>query len=115
MEFLQRTPFFRLLLPFILGIIVYQYVELFHGTLYVLAGLSILLVIVSFGFRNPKRQYQFRWLFGCGIIGCMLILAYLLSSNREKATQFDHLYQKGIYRVELIASPVEKANSWLCK
>lgn len=115
MEFLQRTPFFRLLLPFIPGIIVYQYVELFHGTVYVLAGLSLLLVIVSFVFRNPKQQYRFRWLFGCGIIGCMFTLAYFLSSTREKATQFDHFFQKGIYRVELIAPPVEKANSYLCK
>lgn len=115
MEFLQRTPFLRLLLPFILGIILYQYVELFHGTLYVLAGLSLLLLIVSFGFRNPKQQYQFRWLFGCGIFGFMLILAYLLSAGKEKTTEFDHLYQKGIYRVELTAPPVEKAKSYLCR
>jgi len=115
MEFLQRTPFFRLLLPFILGIILYQYVEFVHGVLYGLFGLSVMFVLGSFAFQHPKRQYQFRWLFGCGISVFMFSMATVLSGEHEKADAFDHLTQKGIYRVELTSSPVEKAKSYLCK
>ena len=78
MEFLQRTPFFRLLLPFITGIILYQYVEFVHGVVYVLVVLSTVLVAGSYLIRTPKRQFQYRWLFGIGISVFMLTLAYLI-------------------------------------
>jgi len=45
----------------------------------------------------------------------MLTLAYFQSDERDKENVFDHLYQKGIYRVELTAAPIEKAKSYLCK
>ncbi|MDR3653922.1 MAG: ComEC/Rec2 family competence protein [Paludibacter sp.] len=115
MNFLQRTPFFRLLLPFIIGIILYQFVELFQWSLYIIYGLSCLFVAVSLLIRVPKRQYQFRWLFGLGIFLFMMALAYSLSSLHEKSDVFDHLHQKGVYRVELTSAPIEKAKSYLCK
>jgi competence protein ComEC len=115
MEFLQRTPFFRLLLPFILGIVLYQYVEFFNGVLYVLSGMSVMFIVGSYLFRTPNRQYQFRWLFGCGISFFMLTLAYMLCAEHEKADVFDSLHKKGVYRVELSSAPVEKARSYLCK
>ncbi len=115
MDFLQRTPFFRLLLPFMLGIIVYRFVEFQSWGLWALVAFSLVLVILSFGIRIPKRQYQFRWLFGCGIFLFMFSLAYLLSSENEKSTAFDQLQQKRIYRVEIVSAPVEKAKSYMCK
>ena len=115
MNFLQRTPFFRLLLLFILGIILYQFVELAQWSLYAMFVLSALLILVSFVIRIPKQQFQFRWLFGCGIFLLMLSMAYVLSFWHEKSTAFDHLHQKGVYRVELISAPIEKAKSYLCK
>ena len=115
MDFLQRTPFFRLLLPFIIGILVYQYVEILQWSLFTLVGLSVILVSISFSFRNIKHQFQFRWLFGCGIFLFMFSIAYILSSENEKDNLFDHLHKKGIYRVELISPPIEKTKSYLCK
>jgi competence protein ComEC len=115
MDFLQRTPFFRLLLPFIIGIVAYQFVEIFRWSLYAMFGLSVISILLSFAIRAPKRQFQFRWLFGCGILIFMFSLAYFLSSEREKADSFDHLHQKGIYRVEICSPPVEKEKSIMCK
>lgn len=115
MDFLQRTPFFRLLLPFIFGIILYQYVELYQWSLFALFLISLCLVFVSFINNVPKRQFQFRWLFGCGIFLFMLSLSYFLSGERENEKTFDCLNKKGIYRIELTAAPVEKAKSYLCK
>lgn len=115
MDFLQRTPFFRLLLPLILGIIVYQYVDFQQWGLYAMFFLSIILLVLPFVIRIPKRQFQFRWLFGCGIFLFLFVLVYFLSGEREKENVFQRLNSKGIYRVELTAAPIEKAKSYLCK
>ena len=115
MDFLQRTPFFRLLLPLILGIIVYQYVDFQHWGLYAMFFLSIILLVLPFVIRIPKRQFQFRWLFGCGIFLFLFVLIYFLSDEREKENFFQRLNSKGIYRIELSAAPIEKAKSYLCK
>lgn len=115
MDFLQRTPFFRLLLPFMIGIVLYQYVELLQWSLLAMFGISLMLVLVAIVIRASKRQFQFRWLFGCGIFLFMMSLAYVLSAAHEKENAFSHLNKKGIYRVELTSAPVEKAKSFLCK
>ena len=115
MDFLQRTPFFRLLLPFIVGILLYQYVEFYQWTLYVLIFTSISLIITSFLLRKSTTQYKFRWLFGCGIFLFMLTLSYLLSAKHKHENEFSALNQSGIYIVELNAPPIEKAKSFLCK
>jgi competence protein ComEC len=115
MDFLQRTPFFRLLLPLILGIIVYQYVDFQHWGLYAMFFLAIVLMVLPFVIRITKRQFQFRWLFGCGIFLFLFVLVYFLSGEREKENVFQRLNSKGIYRIELSAAPVEKAKSYLCK
>jgi len=115
MDFLQRTPFFRLLLPFISGIFLFRYVEVSTGGLLVIFVLSIILVVLSFVIRISRQQFQFRWLFGSGITLFFLALAYPLCVEREKVSEFDHLHKKGIYRVELTAAPVEKAKSYLCQ
>lgn len=115
MDFLQRTPFFRLLLPFILGIILFQYVELFQWSLLALISFSICLMIIAFTIRVSKQQFKFRWLFGSGIFLFMLALSYFLSGEREKRDLFEHLHEKRIYSVELTAAPIEKVKSYLCK
>ncbi len=115
MDFLQRTPFFRLAIPLIAGIISYQYVELFTWSLLLMFVISFILIIISFLVSESKRQFQFRWFFGAGISIFFFALAYVLSAKQEHADAFDHLQQKGIYRVELTAAPNEKANSYACR
>jgi competence protein ComEC len=45
----------------------------------------------------------------------MFSFAYFLSAEQEKSNEFDHIHQKGIYRVELTSAPIEKAKSYMCK
>jgi competence protein ComEC len=115
MDFLQRTPFFRLLLPLILGIAAYPTVGFSIWSLLTIFLLSIFLLVSGSLLRVSKQQFKFRWLFGCGIFLFMFSLAYFNCIEREHSFVFDHLNQKGIYRVELTAAPIEKANSFLCK
>ena len=115
MDFLQRTPFFRLLLPLMMGIITYRFVEFQSWSLWTAIALSLVLVISGFIIRIPKHQFQFRWLFGSGIFLFLFSLGYTLSLEQEKSTTFNHFHQKGIYRVEIVSAPVEKAKSIMCK
>jgi len=77
--------------------------------------LSLVFLLLPFVIRVPKRQFQFRWLFGCGIFLFLFAFIYFLSAERGKESAFQRLNVKGIYRVELTAAPIEKTNSYLCK
>lgn len=75
-----KTPFFRLLLPLIFGIIAGA---IFPGILSVslptaLAGLSLMLL--SF-FIRPDDQFRFRWLFGAGV--CLFLFSLSLYQFRQ--------------------------------
>lgn len=75
-----KTPFFRLLLPLIFGIIAGA---IFPGILSVslpiaLAGLSFMLL--SF-FIRPDDQFRFRWLFGAGV--CLFLFSLSLYQFRQ--------------------------------
>ena len=116
MDFLQRTPFFRLLLPLVIGIVFYQYFPDFSIVLIALfCFISFVLILCSFFFRNSQKQYSFRWIFGCGIFLFLMSLSFLLCINQNRKSEFDNLLQKGIFKVELIKAPIEKANSYLCE
>ena len=115
MNFLQRTPFFRLLLPLIVGIVAYQYVEYFSWSLCVLFAASFLLIGFSYFFRSPSLKFQFRWLFGSGIFLLFFTTGYTLSLKQEKANEFDFMHKSGIYRVEISSPPIEKIKSVMCK
>jgi competence protein ComEC len=115
MDFLQRTPFFRLLIPLVLGIIVFQYVELFSWSFFVLSGVSFLLLGLPTFLKNPNRQFQLRWMFGGGAFLLLFCLGYFISETNEQKNRFHHLNQPGIFSIELIESPIEKENSYLCR
>lgn len=115
MEFLQRTPFFRLLLPLVCGIIAYQHTELYRGTLLALLALSALLIATGFTIRKPVLQFQFRWLPGLGIFLCMFVAGYFISDRYEHENRFENRDKAGVFSVELTENPAEKCNSYLCR
>lgn len=115
MSFLQRTPFFRLLLPLIVGIIVYQFAGLNVAYLYVAVIFSLSLIFTSFFIHQPNQQFNLRWLFGFGIFILIFSLGVFFSSQRERNANFQHLNEKGIFQVEIYEMPVVKENSILCR
>lgn len=115
MNFLQRTPFFRLLLPLIAGILIYQLGELPMWVLFVCFVLAAITIIFSFVLRSSDLQFRFRWLFGCGIFLFFIAFANVLCSNTERKNVFEHLGEKGIFSVELTQAPVEKERSFMCE
>lgn len=115
MNFLQRTPFFRLLFPLIIGIILYQYFELFPGSLLFLLVASILFFALGFVLQRSKYQFKFRWLYGSGIFLFLMLFGYFSSDQKSQKCSFDYLETPGIFSIELTEMPVEKENSYLCR
>lgn len=115
MSFLQRTPFFRLLLPLIVGIVFYQFTGLNVAYLYVAAIFSLSLIFSSLLIHQSNHQYNLRWLFGLGTFMLIFSLGVFLSFQREQNAEFQHLNDKGIFQVEIYEMPVIKENSVLCR
>ena len=115
MSFLQRTPFFRLLLPLIVGIVFYQLMDFDVVYLYASLILSLSLILSSKFIRHPNQQFSLRWLFGVGIFLLIFSLSIFLVMQREKNANFQHVDEKGIFQVEIYETPVVKENSVLCR
>ena len=78
MDFLLRSPFFRLLLAIIPGIVLFQYVQLPPSALYITGGISSVFVLISFLIRKSNFQFKFRWLFGVSMTIFLSALSYVL-------------------------------------
>jgi len=112
-NFFQRTPFFRLLVPLILGIIAYQYLILPVWALFALFGLAFALIFSSFFVPRANLQYRFRWLFGSGVSVFLFAFAFVLCANTDRRNALEHLSQEGIFLVEVTRAPSERARSYL--
>lgn len=115
MNFLQRTPFARLLLALATGIVLFQFVRIpLSATLFTLF-FSFVLIGASFLIKTLDTQYKHRWIFGVGVFLLLMNVGYLLCTNIEEENRFSALQKQNTYKVELISSPVEKTNSYQCK
>lgn len=115
MDFLQRTPFFRLLVPFIIAIVFYQYFSIEKEYILFLVAISTLLITATFFIKKPALQFQLRWMFGAGVFIFIFSLATVLCKWQSNQNSFSHLHHEGIYQVKLISAPVEKQKSFQCK
>ena len=92
-----KTPFFRLLLPVMAGIVTGS---LFPGLLSAIlpVGLTgLLLMLLSF-FFHPKYLYRYRWLFGTGVCFFLFSLALYQFQQHEEST---HLTSPGYGQYEV--------------
>lgn len=114
MNFLQRTPFLRLLLSYVVGIILFQYFTIPISVL--IAGVSCGVIIIFFYSATPysKFHFQFRWLFGISAMLIFAILGYFNALKFEQKNQFYNFNHKSIYLVELKSAAIEKENSYKC-
>ncbi len=115
MSFLQRTPFFRLLLPLIVGIVFYQLMDYDLVYLYPSLILSLALIFSSKFIQQPNKQFNLRWLFGVGVFFFIFSLGVFLATEREQSAKFQNINEKGIFQIEIYETPVVKENSVLCR
>jgi len=114
MNFLLRTPFFRLLLALIAGIVTCGYFRLFDLTILLLAVPAFLSVFLSFWVKNVQWAHRLRWGFGAGVVVLMYLAGYALAARQEHQLQFNFSGKSQLYRLELVERPEVKARSVLC-
>ncbi|MDD4199289.1 MAG: ComEC/Rec2 family competence protein [Paludibacter sp.] len=115
MSFLQRTPFFRLLVSLVCGIVAFQYMELFGLTRLILLIIAVSLMLISYFFHQSAQAYSLRWLFGVGVVLLFFLMGYFLSARKYQQATFTQLDQQDVFVGRLLAAPGEKNNSMACK
>ncbi len=109
---LRRSVFWRILLPFILGITVQFY---WRKPFLIGPGMVLLLslFILSFIFLFLKN-YSIRWLFGLFISCFTFFSGFILVSCSLNDCQWE-VTDEHNYTILLLEDPVPKSKSWMCK
>ena len=111
--FLRRSAFWRMLLPFIIGITVQFYrripFEFSHG-LVLLLLLFILACILFF-----LKKYSLRWLFGAALSCFSFSAGVMLTTSSLDDSKWEIPPENHYYTVLLLEDPVPKPKSWMCK
>jgi competence protein ComEC len=114
MNFLLRTPFFRLLLALIAGIVTSRYFRLYDLTLLVLAATAIVVVVLSFVINDVRWSYRLRWGFGAGVVLLVYLAGYLLAQRSETNLRFDFSDKARVYLLQIDGQPEVKVRSVVC-
>lgn len=112
--FLLRTPFYRILLALIIGILLFSYLKLSLFIIPLFLG-GILCIVAHYYFQRRNLHYNFRWLFGSGILLIFIGLGIYISKYQEEQNRFQNLGRHGVFQVEVTASPVNKPKTYLVK
>jgi len=116
MNFLQRAPFVRLLVPLVIGILTARYLELFNPTIYLILIVSLSALIFSlFISGKTNLSYQFRWIFGGGLAGMLFLAGYFVFLEKDKLTENYFEDKSLIYNVEILSMPKRKPASISCE
>ncbi len=110
-EFLLRTPFFRLFLALVVGVLLFECLS-FSWILPVLLVLSVLSIILHF-LSNKKDNYKLRWLFGCGVFLFFASLSFYLSQSKAERLQTYDVERAAVYKAIVKKAPVEKPKSYM--
>lgn len=108
-----KTPFLRLLLPVITGIV---WGLLFPAGISDAVGLSLLgllLMLLSY-FIGDEKQYKYRWVFGAGVFLFLCSLSILQYRTHEKESQFVFPDVSQYYTGTLLDIPEVKPRSIAC-
>lgn len=115
MDFLQRTPFFRLLVSLVVGIVVHQYLRLYLLFQLVILIVAVLLILSSFLLVKSRYAYLYRWFFGVGISLFLFLYGYSVAKYNEQQSVFKFPERSGIFMVEITDTPVERAKTVVCR
>ena len=114
MNFLLRTPFFRLLLALIAGLFTYRYAKLSDLMALLIAVPAFLLIVSTFFTSDLHRAYRLRWGFGAGLMVLVYLTGYLLAQRQEQLLAFNFTEKPVLYQLKVMESPQIKQRSVLC-
>lgn len=108
-DFIGKTPFYRLLVPVIAGIIIHTvFPELrFHWLIGVVG-----LVLILYSFFIPKdKQFGFRWIFGLGVSVLVFYLTTFSYKQHQEFTKFTFPETESTYLGTVLDIPEIKPRS----
>lgn len=111
--FLAKTPFVRLLLPLLAGILFqYYFPHTEWGFALLFAGLGFMLV----SYVIPRQyNYRWRWLFGTGVFLFIFSTAIFSTSLRQEKSSYSFPENKESYKGVIVDTPESKGKSIACK
>lgn len=87
-SFLGKTPFFRLLLPVVISILLNS-LHTQYNTESVILGIVGLSVMILSTFIKKRNRYRHRWLFGSGVVILLLSLTQYSYHKQIQSTQLN--------------------------
>lgn len=112
-DLIGKTPFVRLLLPVITGIIVNSAFSGISGLISWTGFTGFTLMLFSF-FIPKEKQFPFRWIFGTGIFAFIFALTSLSYQQHEKHTKFTFSDSEIYYTGVITDIPEVKPRSIAC-
>ena len=114
-SFLGKTPFFRLLLPVIIGIILWHKLPLFNFSMLIPSIIGLVLMLLSF-FIVKKKQYNLRWVFGVGLSIFLISLTHFQYHKQEvnSTLEYPDNHIDNYYIGTIIDIPELKSRSVAC-
>lgn len=108
-----QTPFLRILIPFISGILFCRYISTSIPVFYFgLIGLALLLL--SF-FTHKKHDFSLRWMFGLGSMFFLFSLSAQFYQYRASQASYDFPSEATSYIGEVLDFPQQKKRSVACQ
>lgn len=117
LSFLGKTPFFRLLLPVIIGNLIWSISPHFNSSYLFLFALFGLAVMIFSVFISKEKCYSMRWVFGSGLFLFLITLTLIQNHSYEvhSAHLFSEDYQEKYHVGTIINIPELKPNSVACE
>lgn len=111
-DLISRIPFFRLLLPAIVAIVVSAFaLEISFPLLFCIAGAIVMLVSYSIA---ENKQFAYRWVFGVGTFVFIFGITTIAYQYRNAQTEFIFPKKTAFYTGTVIDIPQEKPRSFAC-
>lgn len=110
---IHQIPFLRMLLPMIVGILVYSlYPQVWPA--YLFGGVSVLFLLYPLIPLSAAQSYRFNATFGIGVFLAFFALGIYLSDQKAEAISFDFPIGKTFGIAEITSQPEEKDRSIAC-
>src|SRR5690606_1325717 len=108
--FIGKTPFFRLLIPVVSGIIISNIFPNWRFQPFILSFIGWMLMLLSYAIDN-KYQYRYRWVFGVGVFLFIFSLAVNQYRVKERESEFQFDLGSQYYTGIILDIPEVKARS----
>ncbi|MGC9150773.1 MAG: ComEC/Rec2 family competence protein [Microbacter sp.] len=109
-DFIHTTPFFRLLLALIVGIVIAYETAVPSWLFVLLPALIIIGMIIGWRLSN---SFRWRWSFGAAALSMVVMIGLWRMHAFQQELTFPAQGMKALFLVKITEPPVEKPKTWL--